>query len=194
MHHDILNLNHICLLQNSSNLYNQEQRPKNNNIQKPPHLDDLQFRQTHYVGAVDKLLTTQKISSNGFKGLKNHGAGSGTNLQANVSGHWPQPINFNKNTFQDLISQQPDSIKATRVPNIGNKLRNQKQIDLNGRKSPANMPKLQKITQNISSVGNKVENQMRSTHLRLDPIESGINICFTSGTLTTQAADTRNVN
>lgn len=39
-------------------------------IQKPHHLEELNLRQTHYGGAVDKLLTTQKIGS-GFKGINN---------------------------------------------------------------------------------------------------------------------------
>ena len=36
-------------------------------IPKPHHLEELHLRSTHYGGAVDKLLTTQKIGQ-GFKG------------------------------------------------------------------------------------------------------------------------------
>ena len=35
---------------------------------KPAHLEELHLRSTHYGGAVDKLLTTQKIGS-GFKNV-----------------------------------------------------------------------------------------------------------------------------
>ena len=44
-------------------------------LPKPHHLEELQLRSTHYGGAVDKLLTTQKIGG-GFKGLPNQLIGS----------------------------------------------------------------------------------------------------------------------
>ena len=37
-------------------------------LPKPHHLEELQLRSTHYGGAVDKLLVTQRIGQ-GFKGL-----------------------------------------------------------------------------------------------------------------------------
>ena len=49
-------------------------------LPKPHHLEELQLRSTHYGGAVDKLLTTQKIGS-GFKGgLPNQLAGPGSGV------------------------------------------------------------------------------------------------------------------
>ena len=42
-------------------------------LAKPAHLEELHLRSTHYGGAVDKLLTTQKIGG-GFKGV---GGGGG---------------------------------------------------------------------------------------------------------------------
>ena len=59
-----------------------------------------------------------------------------------------------------------------------------------GRESPANMPKLQKITHNNSGnagqpgIMNKAEHHMRSTHLKLEPIES-VGFGNPSGLLTT---------
>ena len=58
-----------------------------------------------------------------------------------------------------------------------------------GRESPANMPKLQKITHNNSGnagpgILNKAEAHMRSTHLKLEPIES-VGFGNPSGLLTT---------
>ena len=43
---------------------------------------------------------------------------------------------------------------------------------MHGRERPANMPKLQKI--GGPSILHKMDNHMRSTHLRLDPIESAV--------------------
>ena len=69
-----------------------------------------------------------------------------------------------------------------------------------GRESPANMPKLQKITHNNSGnagggsgILNKAEHHMRSTHLKLEPIES-VGFGNPSGLLTTQGADPKHVN
>ena len=73
-------------------------------IIKPHHLEELHLRSTHYGGAVDKLLTTQKIGT-GFKGLHNQivaQGGPANNPQQTPQGQWPAPINFNKNTFQDM--------------------------------------------------------------------------------------------
>mgnify|MGYP005644905185 FL=1 len=59
-----------------------------------------------------------------MKGYLNQIDGSGGNAQVTPSNFRPAPINFNKNTFQDLYQQQPsESVKATRVPNISTKTR-----------------------------------------------------------------------
>ena len=168
-------------------------------IPKPHHIEELQLRSTHYGGAVDKLLTTQKIGQ-GFKGLPNQ-LGQ-VNTQATPQAYRPAPINFNRNTFQDMYNQQPsDSVKATtRVPNISNKPRHQKlqnhlynatggasanrdnsQVN-QSRDSPVvtkktNIPKLQNLNTNAGSGGGsnilpKMETNMRSTHLKLDPIDA----------------------
>ena len=88
---------------------------------KALQLEELQLRSTHYGGAVDKLLTTQKIGG-GFKGLP----GQLANQQATPQGFRPAPINFNKNTFQDMYQQAnaaESGVKATRVPQINSKTR-----------------------------------------------------------------------
>ena len=62
-----------------------------------------------------------------------------------------------------------------------------------GRDSPAaNMPMLQKISHNPQAL-NKMENHMRSTHLRLDPIES-VGIGNSSGLLSTHGNDPKHLN
>lgn len=87
------------------------------------------MRSTHYGGAVDKLLTTQKIGVGFNKGLGSGGAVGalpfgGPSNQATPQGFRPTPINFNKNTFQDMYNHATsDSVKATRVPNINSKTR-----------------------------------------------------------------------
>lgn len=115
-----------------------------------------------------------------------------SNQQATPQNFRPAPINFNKNTFQDMYNQNPsESVKATRVPNINNKTRYQKlQNHLynngrdnsrdaaganQGRDSPPQLtsggkpPAIAKLS-NINK--SKVENSMRTTHLKLDPIET----------------------
>lgn len=154
---------------------------------KPHQLEELQLRSTHYGGAVDKLMTTQKIGS-GFKGIPPQI----NNSQATPQGFRPAPINFNKNTFQDMYAQsQNESVKATRVPNINSKTRYQKLQNhlynagsmestreggaAQGRDSPPALtsngkpPAIAKLTSiNMS----KVESNMRTTHLKLDPIDT----------------------
>jgi len=73
-------------------------------------------------------------------------------------------------------------------------------MDNMGRESPANMPKLQKITHNNSGntgggsgILNKAEHHMRSTHLKLEPIES-VGFGNPSGLLTTQGNEPKHVN
>ena len=64
---------------------------------------------------------------------------------------------------------------------------------MHGRESPANMPKLQKINppQHHGAILHKMDNHMRSTHLRLDPIESAVSgmPANASGMLTTHGTE-----